>query len=139
MRARGSLVLFAFIALLVGCDGGVRAVPVSGRVTLDNKPLAGAVLQFVPVSGSEKAPGAIGTTTEDGRYSLVLNNGSDTRGAAPGKYKVTILLGAGGGGDDAGKSERRKQLPERYNRKTKLECDVPPEGREDADFDLKSQ
>jgi hypothetical protein len=137
MTSRSCLILGALV-LLTGCESGPKAVPVSGRVTLDNKPLANATLQFVPASG-EKAPqlSSVGTTDENGRYSLVLNNDSNTKGAVAGKYKVIIMLGAQSGTDT--KPTYHKQLPERYNRKTQLECEVPAGGRDDANFDLTSR
>jgi hypothetical protein len=139
MTARRFLALGTFTLLLLGCENAPRTVPVSGRVTLDNKPLANATLQFVPVASEAASQvSAIGTTDADGRYSLVLNTSSGSKGAVAGKYKVMISLGAGGGGDD-GKPTYHKQLPEHYNRKTKLECDVPAEGRDDANFDLTSR
>jgi hypothetical protein len=140
MTARSCLVLGVLIVLLIGCTGAPKTVPVSGRVTLDKKPLANATLQFVPASGSatNTQPSALGTTDEDGRYSLVLNTSDNTKGAVAGKYKVMITLGAQPGADET-KPTYHKQLPERYNRKTQLECDIPAEGRADADFNLTSQ
>jgi hypothetical protein len=155
MTPRASLSLglvWVVLALLLtgsGCGGDpYKTAPVSGRVTLDGHPLANATLQFVPESpkGKEPFPSSIGTTGEDGRYSLVLQSGKKTEGAVVGKHKVFILLGAQGGPTDAptgtGAEPKRtlqKQLPEQYNRKSTLVCDVPAEGREDANFDLKSK
>jgi hypothetical protein len=140
MTPRSRLVLLAIAFLLIGCDGGPKPVPVSGRVTLDNKPLAYATLQFVPVSGSSDTAyqvSSVGTTGEDGRYTLALNSKADAKGAVTGKYKVIITLGAPGGTET--KRTFHKQLPDRYNRKTELECNVPPAGRDDANFDLTSR
>jgi hypothetical protein len=139
MIARSCLILGA-LALLAGCggSGGPKPVPVSGRVTLDNKPLANATLQFVPASGEKASEGSsVGTTDENGKYSLVLNTDNGTKGALVGKYKVMITLGAQSGSDT--KPTFHKQLPERYNRKTQLECEVPAGGRDDANFDLTSR
>jgi hypothetical protein len=140
MTARRCLVLGVLAVLLSGCSNEPRTVPVSGRVTLDSKPLPNATLQFVPVQGADETtprPSAFGTTEEDGRYSLVLNTSSNTKGALVGKYKVIILLGARSEAET--KPTYHKQLPERYNRRTQLECEVPAEGRNDADFNLTSK
>jgi hypothetical protein len=138
MRLR-ALSSFVLALLVAGCGiGSIKTVPVSGRVTLDKKPLANALVTFVPVAGSdqkEPPPSAIGTTDENGHYSLMLNSGDKKKGAVVGKYKVIITLGAGGGSDE-NKRTFHKQLPQRYNRKTELECDVPAKGRDDANFDL---
>jgi hypothetical protein len=106
---------------------------------LDNKPLAHAGVQFVPVTGPN-APQAssVGTTDEDGRYTLVLNTDSTAKGAIPGKYKVMITVGAQGSEGETKRTFHR-QLPERYNRKTELECEVPAAGRDDANFNLSSK
>jgi hypothetical protein len=129
------------LVLLAGCGGsGPKPVPVSGRVTLDNKPLANATLQFVPAAGAQEgAPplSSVGTTAEDGRYELILNNAAKTKGALAGKYKVIVTLGAQSGGDS--RPTYHKQLPERYNRKSELECEIPAGGRDDANFDLTSR
>jgi hypothetical protein len=141
MTSRPYLVIGTLALLFTGCGGGTKVVPVSGRVTLDNKPLANATLQFVPVTGAEQNPppsSSYGTTNEDGSYSLVLNTNGDTKGAVVGKHKVIITLGAQGGSEET-KRTYHKQLPERYNRKTELECDIPSTGRDDANFNLKSK
>jgi hypothetical protein len=132
-------VLIALALLPVGC-GRYQTAPVSGRVTLDNKPLANAMVLFVPETGAETTslPSAVGTTGEDGRYALVLGSGNNAKGAVVGKYKVMITLGAQGVSGDA-KPTFHKQLPARYNRQTELSCDVPAAGRDDANFDLRSQ
>jgi hypothetical protein len=125
--------------LPAGCGSGPTPVPISGRVTLDNKPLANATLQFVPVAAAKDNTtqiSSVGTTGEDGRYSLTLNTDSNAKGALVGKYKVMITLGAQSTAD--ARPTFHKQLPERYNRKTELECEVPAGGRDDADFALTS-
>jgi hypothetical protein len=140
MTSRSCLFLGVLAVVLTGCGGGPKAVPVSGRVTLDNKPLANATLQFVPVSGSkenEPQVSSTGTTTDDGRYSLILDNNSKSKGALVGKYKVIITLGAPN--ETETKRTFHRQLPERYNRKSELLCEIPAEGREDADFNLTSR
>jgi hypothetical protein len=127
--------------LLAGCGGvSYRTAPVSGRVTLDSKPLPGALVQFVPEGGTATAPlpSSVGTTDEDGRYTLVLNGGGNAPGAVVGKHKVMITLGAQGGANEAARTFH-KQLPARYNRQTELVCDVPAAGRGDADFGLRSK
>jgi hypothetical protein len=140
MTARSCLLLGALAVLPAGCGGGPTPVPVSGRVTLDNKPLANATLQFVPVAAAKDNTtqiSSIGTTGEDGRYSLTLNTDGHAKGALVGKYKVMITLGAQSAAD--ARPTFHKQLPERYNRKTELECEVPAGGRDDADFNLSSR
>jgi hypothetical protein len=76
-------VLAAFLMLSAGC-GGSKTLPVSGVVTLDGKPLAGAGVLFQPIANGRPASG---TTDEDGRFALKTENLS---GTMPGSYRVAI-------------------------------------------------
>jgi hypothetical protein len=143
VKLRACLVGVALALLPAGCGGTpYKVAPVSGRVLLDGRPLPKAAVMFIPAAGAaggkETLPSSTGLTDESGHYSLVLNSGSKAEGAVVGKHKVVILMGAAAGADDT-KPTLHRQLPQRYNRKTELERDVPPEGRSDADFDLKSK
>jgi hypothetical protein len=83
------------VALAAGCQGNI--VPVSGEVTLNGKPLAGAVVTFQPVgSQTGKSPqpvatGSVGRTDAVGHYSLRLVH-PDRPGAVVGDHAVTIAL-----------------------------------------------
>jgi hypothetical protein len=140
MMPRAGLAVVVLALLLAGCGGrSFKTVPVSGRVTLDGKPLAKATVAFVPEAPPgqrDRPPSSIGITDQDGRYSLALNIDRKTTGAVIGKHKVMITLGEQGTSNDA-QPTSHKQLPQRYNRRTELECDVPAGGRADANFDLK--
>jgi hypothetical protein len=143
MKPRACLLSVVLALLLAGCGGrSYKTAPVSGRVLLDGQPLAYATVQFVPVAGAagqDPLPSSAGTTDKDGRYVLVLNNGSNTKGAVVGKHMVIISLGAESAAHDTVPTFH-KQLPERYNRKTTLQCEVPPGGLDNANFeDLKSK
>jgi hypothetical protein len=65
-------------------------VPVSGYVTLDGKPLAGAAVQFHPASSGGRP--AVGRTDEEGHFSLTTIKPED--GVLPGTYKVTVTAWA---------------------------------------------
>lgn len=89
-RVRGGVVLLAMIPLallggsVAGCGpGGAR---VSGRVTLDGRPLETGAVQFVAEGGGQAAHGSIGA---DGRFSLRLGNSSGT--IPPGRYTATVV------------------------------------------------
>ncbi len=92
---QGRIAIFscaACAAALVGCHGDV--VPVSGRVTLNGKPLSGAVVTFQPL-GNSQAPrpagtGSIGHTDAQGRFSLRMVEPSRP-GAIVGDHTVTIF------------------------------------------------
>jgi hypothetical protein len=130
--------LSALCLLLASCSGSNhKTAPVSGRVTLNGQPLDNAGIIFQPVTASgEAGPSSGGFTDTDGRYSLKIV-GTDTRGAVVGKHKVMISLAQEDPDDQRPKGAKR--VPARYSgRKTVLECDVPPDGRTDADFALKA-
>jgi len=86
----GRAVGLAFLPLaLAGCgapSGEPALIPVSGTVTLDKKPLAGAVLTFIP-TGKTRGGLATARTGPDGRYTLQSKAGS---GVLPGEYRVVI-------------------------------------------------
>jgi hypothetical protein len=139
---RAVLVCFALALLSAGCGGvSYKTAPVSGRVTLDGRPLPNATVEFIPeVGAGEKAPppSSVGVTDGGGRYSLVLADVRKSDGAVVGKHRVLITLGPQAAANDARPTFHR-QLPEKYNRKSTLACEVPAGGRQDANFDLKSK
>jgi hypothetical protein len=79
------LCLSLLAVAIVGCVNSAGPIPVSGVVTLDEKPLSNASISFVP-EGSGKQ--ATGTTDENGKF--VLSTIDPRDGAFPGKYKVVI-------------------------------------------------
>ncbi len=132
---------------LFGCGrtpADSSTVPVSGRITLDGKPLEGAAVAF---RSTEQGFG--GRTGADGRYEL-------KPGALPGTYKVDISKYAGGSagmvGMDPGAyalppeklaqlKPLRQLIPARYSNPslTELTFTVPEPGTDSADFDLTAQ
>jgi hypothetical protein len=127
------------LVVLQGCGGGVRFAPVTGKVTLDGKPVVKAVVTFnpLPQPGSDIAgDSASGTTDENGQYTLKSYVKGDWKdGAQVGKHKVTISLqGSRGEGD---RTIIWEKLPKNYNRETELTRDVNA-GSNQIDFDLKS-
>src|SRR5262245_26036817 len=84
------------ISLVVGCSSGGGAVPVSGRVTLDGQPLAGAHISFQPEGGaslsdSSAGSGSYAVTATDGTFALRLAQ-SDRPGAVVGRHRVEINI-----------------------------------------------
>ncbi len=87
-QLRGLFLLLPLVAVvLVGCGGSslTPPVPVSGKVTLDGKPVADAHVTFL---GAKGARSASGKTASDGTFKLTTVNTDD--GAPPGEYVVTI-------------------------------------------------
>lgn len=74
------------LCLTAGC-GSDAPVPVSGKVTVDGKPVGNAGVTFHPQDG--KGRPATGETAEDGTYKLTTLNPGD--GALKGEYRVTLV------------------------------------------------
>jgi hypothetical protein len=83
-----TLVALAFSTLglfATGCDSGPALLPVTGKITVDGQPAAGATLLFHPTSKSNKLVSSA-TSGADGTFSII----TDTKPGIPaGEYKVT--------------------------------------------------
>ncbi len=79
---------------LAGCGGAnIRLVPVSGTVSMDEKPLANKTVRFQPEPGTPGHGGGA-TTDAQGNYTaiaLVPGSTKDFKGLAPGNYRVTVV------------------------------------------------
>ncbi len=107
--------------------------PVSGLVTLDGKPLAGAGIMFLP-RGETRGTGAFAMTGADGKFSLKTDYGGD--GAPEGEFSVTVSKVVNRDGTpyvpnpDAAEAGERETLPVIYHDslKTVLTAQVPKGG-----------
>jgi hypothetical protein len=74
--------------VLTGCSNSSRppTYPVTGTVTLQGKPVAGAAITFVPTGEEGDAASAI--TDSEGKYALTTWQAGD--GARPGEYRVKV-------------------------------------------------
>lgn len=79
--------LFALAGILLpGCGSGQReTTPVSGKITVDGKPLTTGRIMFWPDDGGPTATSTIGS---DGSYRLTTYREND--GAVLGPHKVTV-------------------------------------------------
>lgn len=135
-------------AALCGCNrtptvAKVLTLPVTGKVTLDGQPLAGATVLFTT---SNPPATFFATTKEDGTYQL---QGIEGRQASlKGRCEVTISRMVKPDGSpldmDAGEApalvQAVEQLPEKYSMPgmSQLTADVP-EGGGEFNFDLGSK
>jgi hypothetical protein len=71
-----------------GCGGKDRLVKLEGMVTLDNEPVEGAIVSFLPDESGGRF--AHGITAKDGSFRLTTYKQDD--GALPGDYRVTVTL-----------------------------------------------
>lgn len=96
---------------------------VSGTVTLDGKPLAGATVIFQPVEGGRSSQGR---TDASGRYELVYLR--DIEGAIVGQHEVSITTFS--------EESPEERVPAKYNRQTELLVEVAPGAENELNFEL---
>ena len=144
---RGLLLCLGLIIGTIGCSETQKASAppahaVTGIVRLDEKPLPGALLQFIPREGT-KGDNCYAQTDASGRYEIFQTRGE--YGAQTGEYSVVIeyYLKPDGSPLLAGEAPRAvaadQKLPPKYSSlsATVLRAKVP-EGGGVCDFDLKS-
>ncbi|HEV3143039.1 MAG TPA: carboxypeptidase-like regulatory domain-containing protein [Gemmataceae bacterium] len=144
MRLR---VLFCCALLLaLGCNSKGKYVSVSGRVTLDGKPLVNALVTFQPIAAKDEAlaagAGSSGKTNENGEFTLMAANGQN--GAVVGKHRVTISvietqIGSSDERPLRGGWPQAEKVPTKYNADSKETFDVLAGGTSSANFDLTSK
>jgi hypothetical protein len=116
----GAALLMALAAMTGGCSdnsSGPETYPVIGTVTMDGKPVAGAVIQFMPDSSSAGALGGQASTAADGGYdvSVFLDQGKSTkRGLPAGSYRVTIVKMESAAGAASLDKPPKNVLPAKY-------------------------
>jgi hypothetical protein len=131
----------AALFFAAGCGGESFALaPVSGKVTLNGQPLAGARVAFLPQAPEGQfnvGPQSEAVTREDGTYALTCVTGKP--GAVVGRHKVmisTYVTKPDPKSPDELIMVSPERIPERYNDLTTLAIEIPKEGRKDADFAL---
>jgi hypothetical protein len=81
------------MCLIAGCGSNeIPLVPVSGKLTMNGKPVAFKNVRFVPEPGTP-GMGAGGNTNAEGEYKLLAVRGGSTidqYGVPAGKYKVVV-------------------------------------------------
>ena len=172
-RPQWLLALFAItsssllIGLSAGCSGKLpEAVPVSGTVLHEGKPLEGATVTFRNQTEGEMVAGALalGTTDSEGKFTLQSHLGATevADGVVPGNYRVAISKFIPPRGmSEADYEEKRaeevkimeaegqvppnKQVPPKVEllsaeysniQKTTLKATIPEGGNEDLKFEL---
>jgi hypothetical protein len=121
--------LFVGLAVLVaGCGDGRQLGTVSGKVTLDGQPLAGARVNFQPDAAVRNTGiGSFGKTDANGEYSLTLIDES-AKGAVVGKHRVMIKAISDNAADrvDDKAPAGKDRVPLEYNLNTTLFFEVKP-------------
>lgn len=120
--------MVAISVAAIGC-GQPAPQPVSGRVTLDAKPLSEAVIVFVPLDDGRKKTGG---QIIDGNYQLPADVG-----LLPGKYRVEIADNpplSSAHGESGNRTAARRAFPHRYAHDSPLTVEY--QGAEQATFDF---
>jgi len=135
----GGLVLA--LSLIAGCSRSEQqAVPVSGVVTLDGKPVPNVLVVFSPTRGELESPNicpsSSGVTDEEGRFELETLSG---RGAVVGEHVVTLICrGPTPDAEPSGPPGPPKlELPAEASDRS-LRFVVPATGADEAQFALES-
>jgi hypothetical protein len=156
VQVRYYVLLTAIVSLSLGCGGEKvpDVQPVTGVVTLDDKPIEGANVALVP-NGTDKTRSAGGTTDAEGKFSVKTywNAEHQLEGALPGDYLITVMKMEAPKETEAAKDPKemmsspmqmrspKSLLPKRYNQPTtsgftvSVTADKPPEPLK---LDLKS-
>jgi len=125
MRTLSIAAGLVLLVLTAGCGpSGPAMVPVSGVVTLDDNPVAGASVMFAPVSGGRPAEGV---TDAAGKFSLMTEKPGD--GALEGEYLVTVtgvrtvgaVVNPDGTSGDTSQVREEWFLPKKYSRRDSSE------------------
>jgi hypothetical protein len=121
MHYQFQFVAITFLVLLAGCGpSGPAMVKVTGTVTLDGAPVAGANVMFMPASTGKPAQGV---TDAAGKFELNTNPDKPGDGAQEGEYIVgvrgvkTTGVQANPDGTSADASQVREEwfVPQRYS------------------------
>jgi hypothetical protein len=111
-------------ACIVGCGkSGPELGPVSGRVTVDGKPMENVDVTFQP---DEMRPASYGRTDASGHYELGYKRG--VQGALLGQHTVRIRSLVG----------NAPQIAERFNAQSELRREVKA-GQNEFDFDVTTE
>ncbi|MCA9260479.1 MAG: carboxypeptidase regulatory-like domain-containing protein [Planctomycetales bacterium] len=128
------IVLALFIAGAVGCGGGEQVVPVSGVVTLDDKPLPQTqVVFYVEGAGPELNYTAI--TDAQGHFEL-QNVKTREPGLRPGMYQVTLSTGFAGPDTLETDPIPKELIPAKAQQQ---QFEVPADSEVEANFDVRSK
>jgi len=142
------LCAFALISIVIGAQSigcsSSKIAPVSGRVTLDGKPLAGVHVGFQPIAKAgnlNPGGGSYAVTDSSGQFTLLLVEGEQP-GAIVGQHRVEITAKSEAPPaniDFAKRPPPKVFVPAKYSQGSELRFEVPSGGTTAANFELKSQ
>lgn len=144
----------AVVLICLGCGEDLPIAPVSGTITFAGQPLVGASITTQPIATDSMnvGSGSFGVTDEQGRFELELVKPA-IKGAIIAEHRVMISRASGDLNEDrkvmsadgtveywiddsqVGRGVDRR-WPKRFTDGS-LRLTVPPEGKTDANFDLR--
>jgi len=144
-RTSPVVLCLTFLFIMAGCRGSDNQLGrqrISGKVSLDGKPVVTGSIQFSSLPGASQEIFS-GCLIKDGSYSL-----PEMGGLPPGEYRVSISSAAPSAPVSSDPEEAMKAaenpattpelIPEKYNSKSELTIEVEKSGKSVFDFDLKS-
>lgn len=137
-----ALKLLVVVAANSGCSSS-KIAPVSGRVTLDGKPLSGVHVGFQPIAkpgDMNPGGGSYAITDASGQYTLLLVDG-EKPGAFIGKHRVEVTARSEipANIDVPKRPPPKVFVPAKYSQNSELTFEVPAGGTSAADFELTSK
>jgi hypothetical protein len=136
------------LALFSACtpaDTGPPLAPVAGTVTLDAKPLEGALVTLIP-TGETKGQAGSGRTDSAGKFKIIALGSQQREGVAAGTHQVLVtkLVNPDGSlyvpapGEGPMDGSGRELLHPTYSdpSQTRLQATVPPEGLPNLELKL---
>jgi hypothetical protein len=132
-------VLFCCALIVTGCESKTYSlVEVTGKVTLDGKPVPDAVVNFQPQAGENRSPGPGSTGRCDAEGRFQLSTIRNEPGAVVGVHGVRIYSYSpeSPAVSDTDTEPRKEIIPDRYNYASVLTYEVPASGTNSADFEL---
>jgi hypothetical protein len=138
MRIDRMVLAAGLLLLAAGCGGadGYSSAPVSGVVTLNGAPLAGASIVFQPAAEGNPGPPSSAETDTDGSFTLSFATGKE--GAVVGQHVIyvsTRKMQASKENSDIETEIAAEQVPLKY-RTDPPKFEVPRGGTSDAKIDL---
>jgi hypothetical protein len=127
------LFFVCFAVFITGCNKNDPVIPVSGKVTLQGKPIADCSITFQPTA-KNPIVAASGLTDAEGNFSLETIESPRRKGAAVGEYQVKFFW-RDPAFDETNPKPAPYQIPAKYQQEG-ITFTVPNGGKTDAVFDL---
>jgi len=119
--------LFLCVPLLfaLGCSGGLKVVPMEGKLTLDGAPVKDASLTFMPSDAGGQT--AVAATGSEGTFRAMTGN---AEGIMPGKYRVVVAVSSGSpattnAGGEINSADYAKAMSKAMKAPAKSKSDIP--------------